>query len=70
MSGAVLKMQEEGKLMGLKTKWWKEMYAGGEYFRRRISLLPLYFPLFQFIEPIFLYQKRTKKKNARETSSS
>ncbi|XP_001655464.2 glutamate receptor ionotropic, kainate 2 [Aedes aegypti] len=29
ISGAVLKMQEEGKLHQLKTRWWKEMYGGG-----------------------------------------
>lgn len=29
ISGAVLKLQEEGKLHQLKTKWWKEMYGGG-----------------------------------------
>ncbi|XP_059486426.1 glutamate receptor ionotropic, kainate 2-like isoform X2 [Neocloeon triangulifer] len=29
ISGAVLKLQEEGKLLGLKTKWWKEMHGGG-----------------------------------------
>lgn len=29
ISGAVLKMQEEGKLHQLKTKWWKEMHGGG-----------------------------------------
>ncbi|XP_026462713.1 glutamate receptor ionotropic, kainate 2-like, partial [Ctenocephalides felis] len=30
ISGAVLKMQEEGKLHQLKTKWWKEMHGGGK----------------------------------------
>ncbi|XP_050099710.1 glutamate receptor ionotropic, kainate 2-like isoform X2 [Anopheles aquasalis] len=29
ISGAVLKMQEEGKLHQLKTRWWKEMHGGG-----------------------------------------
>lgn len=29
ISGAVLKMQEEGKLHQLKAKWWKEMHGGG-----------------------------------------
>ncbi|XP_040172149.1 glutamate receptor ionotropic, kainate 2-like [Anopheles arabiensis] len=30
ISGAVLKMQEEGKLYQLKTRWWKEMRGGGQ----------------------------------------
>uniref|UniRef100_A0A182U976 Glutamate receptor 1 n=1 Tax=Anopheles melas TaxID=34690 RepID=A0A182U976_9DIPT len=30
ISGAVLKMQEEGKLHQLKTRWWKEMRGGGQ----------------------------------------
>ncbi|XP_055588380.1 glutamate receptor ionotropic, kainate 2-like [Uranotaenia lowii] len=29
ISGAVLKMQEEGKLHQLKQRWWKEMHGGG-----------------------------------------
>lgn len=29
MSGAVLKLQEEGKLHILKTRWWKEKRGGG-----------------------------------------
>ncbi|CAB3386125.1 Hypothetical predicted protein [Cloeon dipterum] len=29
ISGAVLKLQEEGKLYALKNKWWKEMHGGG-----------------------------------------
>lgn len=29
ISGAVLKLQEEGKLLQLKSKWWKEMGGGG-----------------------------------------
>jgi glutamate receptor, ionotropic, invertebrate len=29
VSGAVLKLQEEGKLSLLKNKWWKEMHGGG-----------------------------------------
>ncbi|XP_075228075.1 glutamate receptor ionotropic, kainate 2-like isoform X2 [Lycorma delicatula] len=29
ISGAVLKMQESGKLQELKTKWWKQMHGGG-----------------------------------------
>lgn len=29
ISGAVLKLQEEGKLHILKTKWWKEKRGGG-----------------------------------------
>ncbi|RZF39362.1 hypothetical protein LSTR_LSTR000883 [Laodelphax striatellus] len=29
ISGAVLKMQESGKLQELKNKWWKEMHGGG-----------------------------------------
>lgn len=30
ISGAVLKMQEEGTLHKLKTRWWKEKYGGGK----------------------------------------
>jgi ionotropic kainate glutamate receptor 2 len=29
ISGAVLKLQEEGKLHILKTRWWKEKRGGG-----------------------------------------
>lgn len=29
ISGAVLKLQEEGRLHLLKTKWWKEKRGGG-----------------------------------------
>ncbi|XP_058809851.1 glutamate receptor ionotropic, kainate 2-like [Phymastichus coffea] len=29
ISGAILKLQEEGKLHVLKTKWWKEKHGGG-----------------------------------------
>lgn len=29
ISGAVLKLQEEGKLHVLKTRWWKEKRGGG-----------------------------------------
>lgn len=29
ISGAVLKMQEDGRLHMLKEKWWKEMHGGG-----------------------------------------
>ncbi|XP_011503994.1 PREDICTED: glutamate receptor ionotropic, kainate 2-like, partial [Ceratosolen solmsi marchali] len=29
ISGAILKLQEEGKLHILKTKWWKEKHGGG-----------------------------------------
>lgn len=29
ISGAVLKLQEEGKLHLLKTRWWKEKRGGG-----------------------------------------
>jgi len=29
MNGAVLKLQEEGKLHILKTRWWKEKRGGG-----------------------------------------
>lgn len=29
ISGAVLKMQEDGQLHNLKEKWWKKMYGGG-----------------------------------------
>lgn len=29
ISGAVLKLQEEGKLHLLKTRWWKERRGGG-----------------------------------------
>ncbi|KAK6631710.1 hypothetical protein RUM43_013774 [Polyplax serrata] len=29
ISGAVLKMQEDGRLHMMKEKWWKEMYGGG-----------------------------------------
>lgn len=36
ISGAVLKLQEEGKLHILKTKWWKEKRGGGSC---RVSLL-------------------------------
>lgn len=28
ISGAVLKMQEDGRLFSLKEKWWKQMYGG------------------------------------------
>lgn len=35
ISGAVLKLQEEGKLHILKTKWWKEKRGGGSC---RVSL--------------------------------
>lgn len=30
ISGAVLKMQEDGKLHKLKEKWWKKMHGGGK----------------------------------------
>lgn len=29
ISGAVLKLQEDGSLQSMKTKWWKEMHGGG-----------------------------------------
>jgi hypothetical protein len=29
ISGAILKLQEEGKLHMLKTRWWKEKRGGG-----------------------------------------
>lgn len=29
ISGAILKLQEEGKLHILKTRWWKEKRGGG-----------------------------------------
>lgn len=29
ISGAVLKMQEDGQLHELKEKWWKKMHGGG-----------------------------------------
>ena len=29
ISGAILKLQEEGKLHILKSKWWKEKHGGG-----------------------------------------
>ena len=29
ISGAILKLQEEGKLHTLKTRWWKEKRGGG-----------------------------------------
>lgn len=29
ISGAILKLQEEGKLHVLKTRWWKEKRGGG-----------------------------------------
>ncbi|XP_075219248.1 glutamate receptor ionotropic, kainate 2-like isoform X3 [Lycorma delicatula] len=34
ISGAVLKMQESGKLQQLKTKWWKLMHGGGQCDKR------------------------------------
>lgn len=37
ISGAVLKLQEEGKLHLLKTRWWKERRGGGSC---RVSIYP------------------------------
>lgn len=38
ISGAVLKLQEEGKLHILKTRWWKEKRGGGSC---RVSFAPV-----------------------------
>lgn len=40
ISGAILKLQEEGKLHILKTRWWKEKKGGGKC---RVSLSIVYF---------------------------
>ena len=37
ISGAILKLQEEGKLHILKTRWWKEKRGGGNCRVRNIS---------------------------------
>lgn len=39
ISSAILKLQEEGTLHALKTKWWKEKRGGGSC---AVNALPLY----------------------------
>lgn len=48
ISGAVLKLQEEGKLHLLKQKWWKEKRGGGSC-RVRVRLF------INYLAPVFLY---------------
>lgn len=43
ISGAVLKLQEEGKLHVLKTRWWKEKRGGGSC---RVTILSAKCPTF------------------------
>ncbi|KAJ8970837.1 hypothetical protein NQ317_000711 [Molorchus minor] len=45
ISGAILKLQEEGRLRILKTRWWKEKRGGGKcrYYENEMSLLNLLF---------------------------
>lgn len=64
MNGAVLKLQEEGKLHILKTRWWKEKRGGGSCRVCKIHFVHIRFGFISFF--CLLFRRMTHQNQAQQ----